>query len=232
MILLIITLLSLFILFYFHTFSPPPFLLLSFFPFLSFFFLSLCIPAMISSLILLFVSCTLLKEDTVISTKEEDLALGQEEPLEQEIAKQSSILAWKIPWAEDSGGLQSMGLAKNQAQLSTQEHTHKNLHTLKTFDNGYSSHSEHDCLLLRILWLLNKLGCQLILNLIYRTNTYIFILFIYFLATLHCWWDLSSLTRDQTEIQTEAVKIPSPNHWTTMEFPKQINFSTNIFHVI
>ena len=33
-------------------------------------------------------------------------------PLEEEIATHSSILAWKIPWAEESGGLQSMGLQR------------------------------------------------------------------------------------------------------------------------
>ena len=36
-------------------------------------------------------------------------SLGQEDPLEQEMATHSSILAWKIPWAEQPGGLQSMG---------------------------------------------------------------------------------------------------------------------------
>ena len=36
-------------------------------------------------------------------------SLGQENPLEKEMATYSSILAWKIPWAEESGGLQSMG---------------------------------------------------------------------------------------------------------------------------
>ena len=36
-------------------------------------------------------------------------SLGQENPLEKEMATHSSILAWKIPWAEESGGLQSMG---------------------------------------------------------------------------------------------------------------------------
>ena len=36
-------------------------------------------------------------------------SLGQEDPLEEEMAPHSSILAWKIPWAEESGGLQSMG---------------------------------------------------------------------------------------------------------------------------
>ena len=36
-------------------------------------------------------------------------SLGQEEPLEKEMATDSSILAWKIPWTEDPGRLQSMG---------------------------------------------------------------------------------------------------------------------------
>ena len=40
------------------------------------------------------------------------LSLGQENPLEKEIATHSSILAWRIPWTEDLGGLQSMGLQK------------------------------------------------------------------------------------------------------------------------
>ena len=38
---------------------------------------------------------------------------GQEDPLEKEMATQSSILAWKIPWTEEPGGvLQSMGLRR------------------------------------------------------------------------------------------------------------------------
>ena len=37
-------------------------------------------------------------------------SLGQEDPLEKEMATRSSTLAWKIPWMEKSGGLQSMGL--------------------------------------------------------------------------------------------------------------------------
>ena len=35
--------------------------------------------------------------------------LGQEDPLEKEMATHSSILAWEIPWTEEPGGLQSMG---------------------------------------------------------------------------------------------------------------------------
>ena len=36
-------------------------------------------------------------------------SLGQEDTLEKEMAAHSSILAWKIPWTEEPGGLQSMG---------------------------------------------------------------------------------------------------------------------------
>ena len=35
--------------------------------------------------------------------------LGGEVPLEEEMVTHSSILAWKIPWTEEPGGLQSMG---------------------------------------------------------------------------------------------------------------------------
>ena len=37
-------------------------------------------------------------------------SLGQEDPLEKGMATHSSILAWKIPWSEDPGGLESMAL--------------------------------------------------------------------------------------------------------------------------
>ena len=35
--------------------------------------------------------------------------LGREDPLEEEMAAHSSILAWRIPWTEEPGGLQSRG---------------------------------------------------------------------------------------------------------------------------
>ena len=39
-------------------------------------------------------------------------SLGQEDPLEEEMATHSHILAWEIPWIEKSGGLQSTGLQR------------------------------------------------------------------------------------------------------------------------
>ena len=45
-------------------------------------------------------------------------SLGQEDPLEEGMTAHSSILAWRIPWTEDPGGLQSLGLQKSQTWLS------------------------------------------------------------------------------------------------------------------
>ena len=39
--------------------------------------------------------------------------LGQKDPLEKEMATHSSTLAWRNPWMEESGGLQSMEVAKS-----------------------------------------------------------------------------------------------------------------------
>ena len=38
--------------------------------------------------------------------------LGQEDPLEKEMATHSSVAAWRVPWTEEPGGLQSMGSKK------------------------------------------------------------------------------------------------------------------------
>ena len=45
-------------------------------------------------------------------------SLGQEDPLEKEMATYSTILTWEIPWTEEPGGLQSMGSQKSWKQLS------------------------------------------------------------------------------------------------------------------
>ena len=47
------------------------------------------------------------------------LSLGQEDPLEKEMATHFSVLAWKIPWIEEPGGLQSMWLQRVGHNLAT-----------------------------------------------------------------------------------------------------------------
>ena len=44
--------------------------------------------------------------------------MGREDPLEQEMATHSSFLDWRIPWTEEPGRLQSMGLQKRWTQVS------------------------------------------------------------------------------------------------------------------
>ena len=48
-------------------------------------------------------------------------SLGWEDPLEKEMATQSSILAWKIPWTEEPGGLQPMGLQRVAHDLAAEQ---------------------------------------------------------------------------------------------------------------
>ena len=53
-------------------------------------------------------------------------SLGWEDPLEKSMATHSSLLAWRIPWTEEPGGLQSTWVTKSQTQLkqlSTHTHT-------------------------------------------------------------------------------------------------------------
>ena len=46
-------------------------------------------------------------------------SLGQEDPLEKEMATQSSILAWRTPWTEEPGGLEFMESQKVGHNLAT-----------------------------------------------------------------------------------------------------------------
>ena len=60
-------------------------------------------------------------------------SLGREDPLEEEMATCSSILAWKILWTEEPGGLQSVGLQRVRHDWVT-EHAH--YARISAFDQG------------------------------------------------------------------------------------------------
>ena len=49
------------------------------------------------------------------------LSLGWEDPLEKGVATHSSILAWRIPWTEESGRLKSLGLQRVGHELITEQ---------------------------------------------------------------------------------------------------------------
>ena len=81
---------------------------------------------------------------------------GQEDPLEKEMATHSSILAWKIPWTEEPGGLQSMGSQRVRhdwaTNLSLTDLIEKTSLPLgpreipllpNSLDSQYSNHSNH-----------------------------------------------------------------------------------------
>ena len=65
-------------------------------------------------------------------------SLGQEDPLEKGMATHSSILAWRIPWTEEPGRLQSMRLAKNQTQLKQHHTAHFKIQCGHLGNNSYN----------------------------------------------------------------------------------------------
>ena len=79
-------------------------------------------------------------------------SLGEEDPLEKEMAPPSSIFAWENPWTEESGGLQSMGLQRVGHDWAT-EQTHTHTHTWLVVEHlfmpllaTYMFSSEKNCL--------------------------------------------------------------------------------------
>ena len=65
-------------------------------------------------------------------------SLGQEDPLEEGMAIHSSIVAWRIPWTEEPGGLQSMETQRVRHNLAT-KHTHNNNNVFKNSKQSAAS---------------------------------------------------------------------------------------------
>ena len=71
----------------------------------AFYFVSLCILGLSSGSVV---------KNTPANTGDIGSILDQGDPLEKEMATHSSFLAWKIPWTQEPGRLESMGLQKSQ----------------------------------------------------------------------------------------------------------------------
>ena len=82
-------------------------------------------------------------------------SLGWRDPLEKEMATCSSILAWEIPWTEESGGPQSMGSQRSQTGLSNclvvQQNNIK-IHTLVLKTEKYDCFMVASVLIVVALW--------------------------------------------------------------------------------
>ena len=58
-------------------------------------------------------------KESVYNAEDSGSILGWKEPLKKEMVTHSSTLAWEIPWTEEPGGLQSMGLQRVGHDLAT-----------------------------------------------------------------------------------------------------------------
>ena len=134
-------------------------------------------------------------------------SLGQEDAMEKGMATHASILAWRIPWMEEPGGLESMG-SHRVGHWGDLECTHAHLTQTKHLWISFGDIPE-DLFLRRDV----KSGCFWDdTSLIFRKHLWwtlmipfcpshhfgVFCLFVcfLFLATSCCMWNLSSLTRD------------------------------------
>ena len=88
-------------------------------------------------------------------------SLGQEDPLEKEMATHSSILACRIPWREEPGGLQSTGSQRVGHNRQTNTHTCMYISILNIVPSGSSSQFEVICLFKQILTLKIMKQCLL-----------------------------------------------------------------------
>ena len=79
-------------------------------------------------------------------------SLGQEDPLEKEMAIHSSTIAWRIPWTEEPGRLQSMGLQRVRHDWATSLHLHPVIQWA-TFTDYFLCSEITSC----ILWYMRKL---------------------------------------------------------------------------
>ena len=70
--------------------------------------------------------------------------LGLEDPLEKETATHSSVLAWEIPWTEESGGLHSMGWQKGWTQLGDLTATTQTRHQTPQLQGSLHHHLSSD----------------------------------------------------------------------------------------
>ena len=106
-------------------------------------------------------------------------SLGQEDPLEEGMATHSSILAWKTPWTEAPGGLQSMGLLRARHDLETKkQQPHHHLGQYLTWESVINS-------------------CWIRVLSSFKRDDLCMCGFCV-LAVTHSMWDLSSPTRDRT----------------------------------
>ena len=105
-------------------------------------------------------------EESICKSGDVGSILGQKDPLEEGMAMHSSILAWRIPWTEESGGLQSIGLQSGQDWSDS-----ACMHTRVSFNSNsrilnwphfciWRQTCSHFCVLEAPLFLIHTMGCQ------------------------------------------------------------------------
>ena len=172
-------------------------------------------------------------------------SLGQEDPLQKEMATHSSILAWRIPWTRGAWWATVHGISESWTRLKRLSTCFwfcilsfptsvplRILLMFQGFDWGFSSNSSPNQ------------SPQSFKCCNTETTTWIIPAFLFFFLSLYwiCYtiasvvyvlvfwpqdvWDLSSPTRDGT--QHPCIGRWSPNHWTAREVPRPVFITKNL----
>ena len=139
-------------------------------------------------------------------------SLGWEDPLEKGMATHSSICAWRIPWTEEPGGLQSTGFHRAGHEWSNLAWMHTTL-IVNHLDLLLWRYFEH--------FIPRVTGENPLIKIFLYIHSYfqselLFFTFLFLFVSLTTLWsmrDLSSLTRDWT--MPPSVEAQSFDHWAT-----------------
>ena len=157
---------------------------------------------------------------------------GQEDPQEKGMATHASILAWRIPWTEEPGGLLPMGLQRVRQHWVTNTLTFlppwcdiKRLWKDSTIFSSILKFPFHNYKAFH----LDVFICLDDKSNIFETSQIsafrkIFLKKIYFLASLHGMWDLSSPPRIKPVLS--ELPVWNLNHWASKEVPQISSFIT------
>ena len=88
-------------------------------------------------------------------------SLGQQDPLEEGTATHSSILAWRIPWTEEPGRLQSMGSQRVRHEWSNWACTHSEVQDAHTLSFSNSSSRKY---IYRVIGYKKSIHCSILCN--------------------------------------------------------------------
>ena len=118
-------------------------------------------------------------------------SLCWEDPLKEGMATHSSILSWRIPWTEEPGGLQSMGLQRVGHWSNLAQHTHTIIYTF-TY-SSFLPHNYYSFTVFNVTYICENFNCEILTNVYNCVTLTPFMSMTYFTMFLKNHWMIVSI---------------------------------------